>query len=77
MCPTPVLKIRNFLAQIFVTSTNYFCNDECFEIHFRIGKPSLDLFVIWVSYFVRLPLYYKSSVVSIKLYTWTCGNVVE
>lgn len=56
MCPTPVLKIRSFLAQIFVTFTNYFCNDEHFENHFRIGKSNLDLFVIWVSYFVQLPL---------------------
>lgn len=56
MCPTPVLKIRNFLAQIFVTFTNYFCNGEYFEIHFGIGEPSLNLFVIWVSYFVQLPL---------------------
>jgi len=48
-----------------------------FEMNFRIGKPHIDLFGIWVSYFLQLPLKYKSSVVSILLYTWICGNVVE
>lgn len=56
MCATPVLKMRHFLAQIFVLSQIIFTMFKDFEMNFRIGKPNINLFGIWVSYFLQLPL---------------------